>query len=1241
MRKSEAVNTFAQGLVMDINPLVAPNDGVCNALNATLITMNGNENVLQNDMGNARVETAFLPEGYVPLGTTELGGIIYVVSYNPLNKRCQIGSFPSPERNITSNEVGDLDVQLSNDDFKFTKNLGALIYNVKKDLNSNLTFNPGDKFIVYADNLIKNYDQLYDEEKYKLNNQDDFDATYDIISKHTLKLSIGAITSMGKLVRFDNLKQYDLSKVEKDENGEKVTTRKYHIFQYSGDKSISDKDLDKYRSLVSQPYNIFSSKISGTLVLIAELVQFNDFDVSINNTIEEINETKVIKKRYTPSATFTFSGDYPFVPNSIECDFTLFNKSGESIAQYNYYYEIPKEDIKNQFTKGNATFYEFSPADILRRNNALVNNISEKLKELENNRYFGTNTREPYTLKYEFTPCMNWGKISHLAVRGQVSLDKIGTGYIDISQWRYYNESNKCNLTWGLEIYEEEDHYVSGVKMEFTRLVKPAETKTDPETGSEITKKGEVETITYQVNSKASYFGVFYESFPFNEPSFRLDGILKPNCLYLAKIIVTYSSTKGSTKDSTDDGSINKEFYRWMYTNEVFNQYYKDTEDFKDLTLNFTPKLDLDYTDSYTEQKSVAYGIIKKVTQDLTDEEKENALNPKTSLSAIQTQRDFTVTGKLAVGLVEDYNTFQIGVQNGDFDITLDTNSCNITSSSEIRYSDREHESQDKYLYSKDERVYNDNDFNKYKLASTSGEDISDIILGTPEIPAQLPTFDNPDGTPAIPAKPGIPTNVVKLGNLTTSFGDNIYNLNFAYSALQMVKAYCTKIESTLNYKGKYLPLAYDKETFAKYNLEWDGNSWVPSIVGLFGFTKGGNKAGRLWIGLWDRQSNKDSEKEQVSRTNELAWTTNPDIVSGQVQTGWEGTAIFIFHKYSYEGGNRKDQIQCQASNISGRAIFSMPNYLSKRYNRFQLAFKSNNGDEYFYPINFSAMNKNELERVNSTSGALNQIREESGDFSNDLAQYLNNIYRYDPQAILQYCVIPKYIYWMDQCKYSLSVPISVNSNTENYDPKIFLNLDKEETGGINKILLNQMTTQMIWNDILTNGDYLTLQNNIRSTINKITNKYEIKVVNTDDTSGIEMRNHMLDSTETIGDTLIMNFDGVTELATTPDPGDTKTLYVVQNNNEIYSMCRPEEFYPKKIQYNDGSFSSVSTEDLETGIHIKLNDSFTLNDNNMLVLKDPRPLEIKMYTVVESGGTHSAPATGYQKLTLFTKYRAY
>ena len=42
---------------------------------------------------NGRVETAYLPSGYVPVGIKEYGGIIYVASYNPLTNKGQIGSF--------------------------------------------------------------------------------------------------------------------------------------------------------------------------------------------------------------------------------------------------------------------------------------------------------------------------------------------------------------------------------------------------------------------------------------------------------------------------------------------------------------------------------------------------------------------------------------------------------------------------------------------------------------------------------------------------------------------------------------------------------------------------------------------------------------------------------------------------------------------------------------------------------------------------------------------------------------------------------------------------------------------------------------------------------------------------------------------------------------------------------------------------------------------------------------------
>jgi hypothetical protein len=67
--------------------MTTPNNVLTDALNATITTMNGNESVLQNDMGNARVESAYLPEGYIPIGMKEYGGVIYIASYNPITEK--------------------------------------------------------------------------------------------------------------------------------------------------------------------------------------------------------------------------------------------------------------------------------------------------------------------------------------------------------------------------------------------------------------------------------------------------------------------------------------------------------------------------------------------------------------------------------------------------------------------------------------------------------------------------------------------------------------------------------------------------------------------------------------------------------------------------------------------------------------------------------------------------------------------------------------------------------------------------------------------------------------------------------------------------------------------------------------------------------------------------------------------------------------------------------------------------
>jgi hypothetical protein len=131
----EATSFFTEGMIMDVHPLMTPNNMLTNALNATIITFNGNEFMLQNDMGNGRVETAFLPSGYVPIGVKEYGGIIYIASFNPILNRSQIGSFPSPERNISSDELGLPDSQLTTESFvNFDSSAGFKIQQATLDV---------------------------------------------------------------------------------------------------------------------------------------------------------------------------------------------------------------------------------------------------------------------------------------------------------------------------------------------------------------------------------------------------------------------------------------------------------------------------------------------------------------------------------------------------------------------------------------------------------------------------------------------------------------------------------------------------------------------------------------------------------------------------------------------------------------------------------------------------------------------------------------------------------------------------------------------------------------------------------------------------------------------------------------------------------------------------------------------------------------------------------------------------
>ena len=245
----KATNKFTKGLIMDFSPENTKNEVLTHALNATLLTFNGNELSLQNDMGNVKVETAYLPEGYIPVGVCEYGGIVYIVSYNPLEDKSQIGCFPSPERNISNDELGKNNVQITSDKFvkdRIVTNTSYLAL-LKDD-----HLNPGDKFIIHSDSLYHN-------------NLQDLFYSGELKEHPRIALNVVSIEDSGKIVYLNSdIKQYKKGDYE------------YHILE-TEDIAL---DISNYRNAISSGYSIFKSKTSGRLAILAELVTIDSYSVT-------------------------------------------------------------------------------------------------------------------------------------------------------------------------------------------------------------------------------------------------------------------------------------------------------------------------------------------------------------------------------------------------------------------------------------------------------------------------------------------------------------------------------------------------------------------------------------------------------------------------------------------------------------------------------------------------------------------------------------------------------------------------------------------------------------------------------------------------------------------------------------------------------------------------------------------------------------------------------------------------
>ena len=585
-----AKNTFAEGLIMDFAPDNTQATCMTSALNATLLTFNGNEMSLQNDMGNGRVETARLPDGYIPVGTCEFGDIIYIVSYNPLTDKAQIGCFPSPERNISSTEISEIGQMLKYSDFQITdansNPTGALKNtSVKKVLIENKKLNPGDKYIIYTDSdqfLLNNKTFLSD-----FNNKAEHDSEHKYV-----KLHVVSVEDSGKITYLDTTtKWYDIG------------ADKYYINDTKINNGTNSQDLDEYRDLVTSNWSIFTSKHSGKLAILAELETIDTFSCSYS--VEYFEDTQYdtanIKyknyKLYLVPEYSTRSRNLPYIclTKAFFNNSNLKDNNGKELNIANnfvYFYGGNDSGYKATEIVANSNIvYEVTNSNEVIE----IGQVRIPYKRKNNNGTWDPISSTSFIYNLEITPAMEYGRLDHLAIQLSIDFNKIGTGDINITDWKYHNSGTTSILSFGIDAYPKPNYKIDSIIIQF------------------YDNQGIVGE--YKLEDRVSYSGVFTEYLGLdgeniNSRFSRFDsltkqiikhkgneidsipkgadpddyytdgkhlndaGILYSNFLYAAKIIVKQSHEK--SKASEND--VIK--YRWYWTTSMFNEYYYQIRDF-------------------------------------------------------------------------------------------------------------------------------------------------------------------------------------------------------------------------------------------------------------------------------------------------------------------------------------------------------------------------------------------------------------------------------------------------------------------------------------------------------------------------------------------------------------------------------------------------------------------------------------------------------------------------------------
>ena len=622
----QAQNTFNEGMVLDNHPLMTPNTVLTDALNATLVTMNGNEMVLQNDMGNAKVENAKLPPGYIPIGMKEYGGIIYIACYNPLTNKGQIGCFPSPQRQKTATQISEITPTFKFPDVTYIKEEnGEKWYKINSLLTKCEIFpkgtiiRSGDKFSVglpiasmFGTNNIDSTGEHYI-------------SNYNNVENGLVKTPMNRMYTFGVATLDNNGQLRDITnQLKRYKGGQQIQFSnidsdlyKFNCGYWQNEMSTKDKDGLVSSELMDQTsvqskLNTYNSKLFGRLFLYAKYNAIDNVDVSIvgykkseitndiknpiysnpkqdNDNIIKIDSPIVLfiyanykyncpdgsgflngvevngKKLVEPYEGYKYYFDKPTqnsYNDNIIRGLLLTLKINGSVKQQILEFDIPQEKNKN-YTTG----YGYPIYDPITNLYSFSQLFTVPI-ELSSNQYIEWSAI-PIMRFFDNGKLINGGLLPDKGINGSLDTGNINSGVMKLNTWNYYISGDRINLRWGYESYPRDNDVISDITFRFYDI---ATNEIVLNNNGTVNVDSSTPRWTYITKNRLSYNGTFSENFDIN--NFISDkasvNIFAPNKLFYVRISYTYNT-------------VTREDYRWMLITGLYNPSYWGTEEYSSI----------------------------------------------------------------------------------------------------------------------------------------------------------------------------------------------------------------------------------------------------------------------------------------------------------------------------------------------------------------------------------------------------------------------------------------------------------------------------------------------------------------------------------------------------------------------------------------------------------------------------------------------------------------------------------